>query len=73
MEFEAAAIEIVLKKVTTLILFGIYRPPYYSNVQEFFKSFYYVLSKHLKIKIKLCLVVGDLNIDWLKTNSDTDR
>lgn len=57
MEFEAASIEIVLKKDTTLILFDIYH-----IVTQMYTGFYNVLSKHLKNKIKLCLVVGDLNI-----------
>lgn len=57
MKFEAASIEIVLKKDTTLILFDIYH-----IVTQMYTGFYNVLSKHLKNKIKLCLVVGDLNI-----------
>lgn len=57
MEFEAASIKIVLKKDTTLILFDIYH-----IVTQMSTGFYNVLSKHLKNKIKLCLVVGDLNI-----------
>lgn len=73
MVFELAGIEIKLRNNEKLILFGIYRPPHYSNVDSFFSLFYQLLSNFLLKVNKLCLIVGDLNLNWLKNNAETNR
>lgn len=72
MIFESAGVEIVVEKKFKFILFGIYRPPLYTNVNIFFNVLYDLLSKYL-YKGKYCMIVGDLNIDWLKRNTTTYR
>jgi hypothetical protein len=70
--FEVAGTEVILSRENKLILFGVYRPPCYLNINEFFRSFYSMLTKYLS-NDKLCIILGDLNIDWLKDDSCMGR
>lgn len=73
MSLELSGAEIVLNNSDKILLFGIYRPPHYTNVNMFFNLFYQLLSNYLSINKKLCIIVGDLNINWLVTSSETNR
>lgn len=73
MILEAGGIELVFNKNERLFLVGVYRPPSYTNVNNFFNTFYTLLSKYMLNKNRYFLLVGDLNIDWLKDNLETKR
>lgn len=72
MIFEAAGFELVLNKNVELSIIGIYRPPHHDNVNSFFNIFYQLLSK-IVLNNRKCIIVGDLNFNWLKESKELFR